>query len=72
MKIELKPYVESVNPENQIDNDLLEYKVLVLKQTDGFRISFKVEEFYHGRLSQGGRVLQHSSVTPICHWQTSP
>ena len=59
MKIELQPYVESVNPESQIDFDLLEYKVFVRKQTAGssqnlFRINFQIEEFYHGRLSQGG------------------
>ena len=59
MKIELQPYVESVNPKRQIDYDLLEYKVFVRKQTDGFsqnlfRINFKIEEFYHRRLSQGG------------------
>ena len=59
MKIELQPYVESVNPERQIDHDLLECNVFLWKQTDGFsqnlfRINFKIEEFYYGRLSQGG------------------
>ena len=59
MKIDLQPYVETVNPERQIDHDLLEYNVFLWKQTDGFsqnlfRMNFKIEEFYHGRLSQGG------------------
>ena len=59
MKTELQPYVESVNPESQIDHDLLEYKVFVKKLKNGFsqnglRINFKIEEFYRGRLTHGG------------------
>ena len=57
MKIELQPYVESVNPESLIDHDLLDYQVSVKKHVFAqnlLRINFKIEEFYRGRLTQGG------------------
>ena len=57
MKITLQPYVESVNPESQIDHDLLEYKINKNKgefSQNLLRINFTIEEFCRGRLTQGG------------------